>query len=43
MILIWGFPKMGISHFIIPFNGILHEISHPAIGDPPLMETPIYV
>ena len=43
MILIWGLPKMGIPHFIIPFNGILHEINHPAIGDPPLMETPIYV
>jgi hypothetical protein len=26
---------------IIHFNRIFHEINHPAIGDPPFLETPI--
>jgi hypothetical protein len=32
-----GFLK---SPVLIQFNGIFHEINHPAIGDSPLMETP---
>ena len=34
---IWGFPKMAVPPCL---NGILHERNHPAIGDPPFMETP---
>ena len=35
------FHKLGIPLFIIHFSRIVHEIIHPAIGDPPFMETPI--
>jgi len=38
---IWGFPKMAVPSVYHPcLNGILHERNHPAIGDPPFMETP---
>ena len=34
-IIMWRFPKMEYPQ-IIHFNGIIHEINHPAIGVPPL-------
>jgi hypothetical protein len=29
--------------YLMDFNGIFHEINHPAMGVPPFMETPIYI
>ena len=34
-IYIWGFPEIGVPPVLIHFNGIVHEINHPAIGVPP--------
>ena len=36
----WEFPEMtGYPHIIYVHVGIFDEINHPAIGDPPFLET----
>ena len=39
---IWGVPQMGVPQNHPNFHGIFHNKNHPAIGDPPFMEIPIW-
>ena len=34
MVKIWRFPEIGVPPVLIHFNGIFHEINHPAMGVP---------